>query len=64
MYQPSITGRFRVEVKHRHLPSNRYSWETYSEDTILAVKESSEKFNSWETATQNGDDALRELSKS
>ena len=64
MYRPPITSRFRVEVKHRYSPPNRYSWEIYSEDKILAVKESTEKFNSWETASQNGNDVLRELSES
>ena len=38
MYRPSITGGFRVEVKHRYSPGKRYSWEIYSEDKILAVK--------------------------
>jgi len=64
MYRPFFAGRFRVEVKHRYSPPKRYSWEIYCEDKILAVKESTEQFSSWEKASQNGNDTLKELSKS
>jgi hypothetical protein len=62
MYRSSAARRLRVEVKHRNLAPNRYSWEIFSEDRLLPVAVSPEQFRSWEDASQFGKKALQKLS--
>lgn len=51
--------RLRVEVKHRGIPPERYTWELHAEDVVLPVKESIVGFNSWDEASQAGKAALK-----
>jgi hypothetical protein len=64
MYRPSVERRLRVEVRHRNPVPNRYSWEIFSEDRVLPVKESTDQFPSWEEASQSGKKALQRFSQS
>jgi hypothetical protein len=51
-----------VEVKHRYSAPNRYTWEIFSDDKILSVEESRDRFGSWEDSSQAGKKALKKLS--
>jgi len=51
-----------VEVKHRYSAPTRYTWEIFSDDKILSVEESRDRFGSWEDASQAGKKALKKLS--
>jgi hypothetical protein len=51
-----------MEVKHRYPAPNRYTWEIFSDDKILSVEESRDRFGSWEKASQVGKKALEKLS--
>jgi hypothetical protein len=62
MYRSSVAGQLRVEVKHRCPAPNRYTWEICSENKILPVDESCDRFASWEEASQVGKNALMKLS--
>lgn len=62
MYESSVAGDLRVEVKHRNPAPNRYSWEIVSGARILPVEESTDRFRSWEEASQFGKKALQKLS--
>lgn len=61
MYRSFVTDSLRVEVKHRCPAPNRYTWEICSEDKILPVDESTDRFRSWEEAYQVGNRAMRKL---
>ena len=50
---------FWVEVRHRCPSPERYTWEIHCEDRCLAVEESSDRFRSWEEASQAGNKALK-----
>jgi hypothetical protein len=62
MYSSSVAGHLRVEVKHRGPAPTRYTWEIFSDDKILSVEESRDRFGSWEEASQAGRKALKKLS--
>ena len=51
----------RVEVKHRCAAPKRYTWEIFSEGKTLPVEESTDRFRSWEEASQAGKKALEEI---
>jgi Integrase core domain len=51
--------RLRVEVKHRGVAPERYTWELHAEYVVLPVKESIGGFNSWDEASQAGQFALK-----
>jgi hypothetical protein len=55
--------RFRVEIKHRCPPPNRYTWEIYCNDKVLPVKESRAQFGGWEEASQAAKQALKKFSQ-
>jgi hypothetical protein len=59
MYESSAARLLRVEVKHRNLAPNRYSWQILSGDRPLPVEESTDQFRSWEDASQFGKKALK-----
>jgi len=61
MYRSSVAGRLRVEVKHRCPAPNRYTWEIFSENEVLPVEESCDRFGSWEEASQVGKKTLTKL---
>jgi hypothetical protein len=61
MIQAHLNSDFRVEIKHRRQPSNRYTWEIHRKGAFLSVEESRGEFSSWEEASQVGKKALRQL---
>jgi hypothetical protein len=62
MYESSVARHLRVEIKHRNPAPNRYSWEIVSGDRMLPVEVSTDRFRSWEDASQFGNKALQKLS--
>jgi hypothetical protein len=61
MKRPSPYSHLRVEVKHRHPPPKRYTWEIFRDHEVLPIEESSDRFRSWEEASQAGKAALEKL---
>jgi hypothetical protein len=61
MHESPIARDLRVEVKHRNPAPNRYSWEIVSGDRILPVEESTDRFRSWEDASQFGKKVLNKI---
>jgi hypothetical protein len=57
----SVASHLRVEVKHRCAAPKRYTWEIFSEGKTLPVEESTDRFRSWEEASQAGKKALEEI---
>jgi hypothetical protein len=64
MHASSFARHLRVEVKHRYPAPNRYSWEIFTDDRVLPVEESADRFRSWEDASQFGKKALQEFQQS
>jgi hypothetical protein len=58
MDKQSKAVRFEVRVKHRTRVAPRYTWEIHAENKAIPVQESPGFFNSWNEASQAGQDAL------
>jgi len=59
VYRSSVADHLRVEVKHRCPAPYRSTWEIVREHEILPLKESRDRFGSWEEASQAGKKALQ-----
>jgi hypothetical protein len=57
-----VARHLRVEVKHRCPAPNPYTWEILREHESLPVEESSNRFGSWEEASQAGKKELKKSS--
>jgi hypothetical protein len=56
-----LDADFWVEVRHRHSPPKRYTWEIHRKGVCLSVEESRGQFGSWEEASQAGKKALNQF---
>jgi hypothetical protein len=64
MMRTALNAEFWVEVRHRHPPPKRYTWEIHRKGVCLSVEESPGQFGSWEEASQVGKGALNEFLQS
>jgi hypothetical protein len=61
MVRADLNADFWVEVRHRHSPPKRYTWEIHRKGVCLSVEESRGQFGSWEEASQVGKKALNQF---
>ena len=51
------SGHF-IAVRHHYAQAPRYTWQIHNTDKVLPLKESAQRFHSWEEASNAGMAAL------